>query len=110
MDNVNDLNIADTTLKKKESISNVTTVILYIVLFLYRKHFTEFSFLAYAVILVGSINFIYVLNVLLQFLKNKENRTSYVKRRNYLIIRLLANLVFVWIALEYEFGIFLSLN
>lgn len=110
MDKMDNLNIIDTTFKKQESISNITTVVLYIVLFLYRKKFTDFSMLAYSIILVGSINFVYVLNVLLKFSKNKENVTTYIKRRNFLIIRLLVNLVFIWIALEYEYGIFLELN
>jgi len=92
----------DTTFKKKELTSNVTTVILYILLFLYRKYFTNNSLIAYSVILVGSINFIYVLNLLFKFLRHKESLTSYVKRRNLLIIRLLANLVFVWIVLRYK--------
>jgi len=93
----------DATFKKKESISNTITVILYIFLFLYRKHFTDFSLLAFSIILVGSINFIYVLSLLLKFIRNRENIGSFVKRRNFLIIRLLANLGFIGIAFYLAF-------
>ncbi len=85
--------------KKKESMTNIITVLLFIGMSFYRRYYVEYYFLGIIITCLSAVNFAYVFYLLIKFQKYKIEFLEVKKRRFFLIARLIANFCFVFMTL-----------
>lgn len=88
--------------KTLEDQSNFYTVLLFVLIRIWARYFVEYVVLGVLLVLLSVLSFLYVVRLIIKFIKNKREIENYKRRLIFLYLRLLFNGILVGMSLYYS--------